>query len=137
MKRTALAALLSTAVLISVADAQTASVQHVSSNALEAAHVVEASPDHVLSAFGCTGITGGTTGFCIAYNAAAAPAGGALTAADVIDVCQFSSAVGCSFSRIPLGSQYPAGIVILLSSAVTPFTYTTGTETGFLWADYN
>ena len=36
----------------------------------------------------------------------------------------------------PVPVAYSTGIVILLRSAVTPFTYTTGTDTGFISADY-
>lgn len=120
------------------ARAQTASLTHASSQSLGTSLVVEANPNHVLSAFGCTAITGGAAGFCVAYSGATVPGTGALTAANVIDYCWFpTTAQGCSFSRIPLGAIYQAGIVILLTSAASPFTYTTGTDTGALWADYN
>ena len=79
--------------------------------------VVETNPQHVLSAFGCNSIAGGTAGTCIAYNGAAVPGTGSFTAANVIDSCSFTTAAGCTFNRIPLGVKYPAGIVILLSSA--------------------
>jgi hypothetical protein len=137
MKKLALAAALWLGLSAAAALAQTATLLHASSNALGNNLLVETNPQHVLSAFGCTAIAGGTTGTCIAYNAATVPGTGSLTGAQVIDSCQITSAAGCSFSRIPLGAEYSTGIVILLSSAVTPFTYTTGTLTGFLWADYN
>jgi hypothetical protein len=90
-----------------------------------------------LYAFNCTAITGGAAGFCVAYNATAAPSTGALTGTLVLDVCPFNSnTAGCSLSRIPMGVNYSAGIVILVTTATTPFTYTTGTDTAFISADY-
>jgi hypothetical protein len=91
-----------------------------------------------LMGFSCTAITGAAAGYCIAYNATAAPGTGALTGSLVLDTCSYaaSSPVGCSFSRIPNSIAYSAGIQVLCSSAVTPFTYTTGTNTCFIQADY-
>jgi hypothetical protein len=88
-----------------------------------------------LLGFYCTAITGGTSGFCIAYNGSSVPGTGALTGANVLDTCQIVSASGCSFSRIPASVAYGTGVVIILSSATTPFTYTTGVITGYLAAD--
>jgi hypothetical protein len=60
-----------------------------------------------------------------------------LTGTLVLDFCYFdTTARGCSLSRIPLAANYSAGITILLTSAVTPYTYTTGTDTGAISADY-
>lgn len=118
--------------------AQTATLQHASTAALATSLVVETNPQHVLSAFGCTGVAGAAAGYCVAYNAASVPSTGSLTGAQVLDVCYFAaSAAGCSFSRIPFGAMYSQGIVILLTSATSPLTYTTGTDTAFIWADYN
>ena len=94
--------------------------------------VVKASAGNLLG-FYCNAITGGAAGYCIAYNAASAPSTGALTGASVLDSCYFDgTAGGCSLSRIPTSIAASTGIVILLSSASTPFTYTTGTDTGFI-----
>lgn len=131
------ALLLSAAFFSQPAAAQTASLLHASTASLANNLLVEANPQHVLSAFGCAAIAGGTAGTCIAFNAATVPGSGSLTGAQVLDACEFNSVVGCTFSRIPQGTEYSQGIVILLSSALTPYTYTTGTITGFLWADYN
>lgn len=88
--------------------------------------------------FNCSAITGGVAGFCIAYNGASAPSTGALTAGNVIDFCEFgTTAAGCSFSRIPMAVNASSGIVILISSASTPYTYTTGTLTGAIEGDYD
>jgi hypothetical protein len=90
-----------------------------------------------LAGFNCTAITGGAAGYCIAYNAASAPSTGALTGAAVLDVCYFdTTARGCSLAHINGTVAYGTGIVILMTSATTPFTYTTGTDTGYISADY-
>jgi hypothetical protein len=111
-------------------------VPHASTSALGTSLVVKASPGN-LFAYNCTAITGGAAGYCIAYNATTAPSTGALTGTLVLDFCYFdTTARGCSLSRIPLAANYSAGITILLTSAVTPYTYTTGTDTGAISADY-
>ena len=112
-----------------------APVQHAPATILVTSIVAKASAG-VLYGFNCTGITGGGSGYCIAYNGAAAPSTGALTGSLVLDSCYFSGPGGCSMSRIPFGAAYSAGIVILVSSAASPFTYTTGTDTAFVSADY-
>lgn len=113
-----------------------AEISHASTTALGTSLVAKATAGN-LYGYNCTAITGGAAGYCIAYNGTAAPATGALTGANVLDVCYFgSSPAGCSLSRIPLGATYSAGIVILVTSAATPFTYTTGTDTAFISADY-
>jgi hypothetical protein len=87
--------------------------------------------------FNCTAVTGGAAGYCVAYDAASVPGTGALSGT-VIDVCYFdTTARGCSLAHIPNGVLTTKGIVILMTSAATPFTYTTGTDTGFISADYN
>ena len=88
--------------------------------------------------FNCTAIAGGAAGYCVAYDATAVPSTGALTGALVLDVCYFdTTARGCALAHIPNGVLTTKGIVILMTSASTPFTYTTGTDTGFISADYN
>lgn len=111
-------------------------VSHASTTALGNSLVVKASPGN-LYAFNCTGIAGAAAGYCIVYNGTVAPGTGALTGANVLDACFFdTTAKGCTLSRIPMGANYSAGIVILLSSAASPYTYTTGTDTGMITADY-
>lgn len=117
------------------AQAQTAT-NHAATTALSTSLVVKAVPGSLLG-FNCTGIAGATAGFCIAYNGTAAPSTGALTGSLVLDWCYFdTSARGCSLSRIPMAAYYSAGIVILMTSATTPYTYTTGTDTGAISADF-
>lgn len=132
MKRLAVALLATVATF--AAQAQT--LPHASSNSLVAALTVKTAPGF-LSDYNCTGITGGSAGFCIVYDSAFVPPTGALTGAQVIDFCYFdTTARGCSLSRIPLGISLTNGIQILMTSAATPFTYTTGTDTGAIEADF-
>jgi hypothetical protein len=110
-------------------------LSHAVSTALETAHVIKASAGNLYS-FQCVDITGAAAGNCIAVNAASAPGTGTITG--VIDACSFGTTTsGCSFSRIPIPVNYSTGIVILCSSAASPFTYTTGTDTCFIEADYD
>lgn len=106
------------------------------STALETSHVCKASAG-VLLGYYCN-VTGGAAGFCIVLNATTVPATGALTGAQVLDTCAFAAgAMGCSLDRIPIPRAYGTGIVILVSSAASPFTYTTGVLTAYISADYN
>ena len=90
-----------------------------------------------LAAFNCTAITGGAAGYCIAYNGTSAPSTGALTGSLVLDSCYFDTTPkGCNLSHIPNSIAFSSGIVILVTSAATPFTYTTGTDTAYIEADY-
>jgi hypothetical protein len=110
---------------------------HANSSALENSHVIKATSG-ILGNFYCTAITGGAAGYCIVYNGTSVPATGALTATNVLDSCYIpATATGCAFQHMPFPVYYSSGIVILISSAATPFTYTTGTDTGFISADYN
>ncbi len=121
--------------IVTISASPTGPDLHASSTSLVTSLVVKASAGSLLG-FYCNAITGGVTGVCIAYNNTIVPSPGALTGSKVLDTCTITSAAGCFLSRIPLGVDYDTGIVILLSSAATPFTYTTGTLTGFLSADY-
>jgi hypothetical protein len=121
--------------IVTISASPTGPDLHASTTSLTTSLLVKATPGSLLG-FYCNAITGGFTGVCIAYNAASVPSPGALTGAQVLDTCTITSTAGCFLSRIPLGVDYDTGIVILLSSAITPFTYTTGSLTGFLSADY-
>ncbi len=113
-----------------------AAISHASTTALGTSLVAKASAGN-LAGYNCTGIAGAAAGYCIAYNGTTAPSTGALTGANVLDFCYFdTTARGCSLSRIPLAAAYSTGIVILISSATTPYTYTTGTDTGAITVDY-
>lgn len=115
-----------------------AQTSHASTAALGTSLLVKASAGNLFGYY-CNAIAGAATGYCIAYNSATVPAANsALTGSLVLDNCYLDgTAAGCSLSRIPASIAYSAGIVILISSAVTPFTYTTGTDTGFIAADFN
>lgn len=126
------------AVLAGAAFAQTALFSHASTTALGTSLVVESNPQHVLASFNCTAVAGGAAGYCVAYNAAAVPSTGALTGAAVLDSCYFGTTpAGCSINYTPGGIEFSAGIIILLTSASSPYTYTTGVDTGAISANYN
>jgi hypothetical protein len=137
LRRTALSAC---ALLVS-ASVAFAAITPLYSNAVSSglvnALVVKANPG-TLSGFNCAGVAGAAAGYCIAYNGAAAPGTGALTAANVLDYCYFGTTpAGCS-RNYPAGSiGATTGIVILVSSAASPYTYTTGTDTAGVTAQYN
>lgn len=106
---------------------------HVQSTSLEASHIIKGSAGNLFG-FYCSAITGGTTGYCIANNTTTAPSNSAATTP--LDICYFTTAAGCSLSRIPRGVAYGTGITILISSNATPFTFTNTTLTGFISADF-
>lgn len=109
---------------------------HASTTALGTSLLVKTIAGALLG-FNCTGIAGAAAGFCVAYNSATVPSTGALTGAQVLDFCYFdTTARGCSLSRLPMAASYSNGIVILITSAASPYTYTTGTDTGAISADF-
>lgn len=111
-------------------------VSHASTTALSTALSAKTSAGDLLG-FNCTGITGGAAGYCVAYNGATTPSTGALTGANVLDFCYFdTTSRGCSLGRAPSQIAYSAGIQILVTSAASPYTYTTGTDTAAISADY-
>lgn len=105
-------------------------VDHPVTAALSASLVAKASAGN-LYGFNCKGVTGSSPGFCVAISANASPSNGASIAP--LDVCYFSGADGCALARnIP--DAYGAGIVVLVTVAASPFTFTTG-ATAFISAD--
>ena len=109
---------------------------HASTTALANNLNAKISPAFLLG-FNCSSITGGAAGYCIAYNGASTPSTGALTGTNVLDFCYFdTTARGCSLGRAPSMVFYNTGIQILVSSAASPYTYTTGTDTAAITADY-
>lgn len=108
---------------------------HKATTALGTSLVQTAGPADLVS-FNCTAITGGSAGFCIAYNGNAAPATGPLTGSLVLDFCYFDTTpTGCSLSHMGGSVAYSNGIVILVSSNASPYTWTTGTVTAAVSAD--
>lgn len=124
-----------TSIIVTPSSAATSATSQATTAALAASLAVKATPGN-LYGFYCNAITGGASGYCVAYNATAAPGTGALTGASVLDVCYFNGAAGCSLNRIPMPRNYSTGIVILVTSAATPFTYTTGVDTAYISADF-
>ena len=111
-------------------------MSHASTTALAASLAVSKTAGSHLADFYCTAITGGSAGFCVAYNAAV-PSAGALTGNLVLDFCYFdTTARGCSLSRLPNSIVYSADISILVTSNASPYIYTTGTDTAAIAADY-
>lgn len=111
-------------------------VTHAISTALANNLTVKAVSGNLLG-YNCTAITGGAAGYCVAYNSATVPATGALVGSNVLDYCYFDiTPRGCSLSRVPVSALYPAGIQILVTTAASPYTYTTGTDTAAISADY-
>lgn len=74
-----------------------------------------------------------TSGYMTIYNAASAPASGALTAANVLAFCYLPANGWADINRERLPIPGTSGIVVLLSSAADPFTYTTGLITGSIY----
>lgn len=133
MKRTLLASAALLGLMLGAADAQQA-VQHIPSTGLVNNLVVKNAPGSLVS-FNCTAVTGGAAGYCVAVNAVTAPSGGSSIAP--LDFCYFdTTARGCSLAHLPGAANYTTGIVVLVTSAASPFTYTTGTDTAAVSADY-
>ncbi|CAN2533392.1 hypothetical+protein [Methylocapsa aurea] len=76
-----------------------------------------------------------TAGFLVGYNATSNPSDGALTASLVID-CVALPANGTAIidNQPGPGTNYSAGIVVVLTSATSCYTKTTGTVSGFISA---
>ncbi len=113
-----------------------ATLSHASTTALGTSMIAKGAAGN-LASYNCTAIAGGSAGYCIAYNGTAAPSTGALTGSLVLDFCYFgATAQGCSLTHMPSTIAFSSGIVILVTSAASPFTYTTGTDTAAIEADY-
>jgi hypothetical protein len=125
------------ATAIAATSAAAGALTHLSSSSNTAVAFSAKATAGNLYGFNCTAVAGGAAGYCIAYNGTSAPGTGALTAANVLDFCFFdTTARGCTLSRIPMYVNYSAGIQILISSAATPYTYTTGTDTAAITVDF-
>lgn len=74
-----------------------------------------------------------TTGYCILYNATAAPGTGALTAGLVLAFQLLPASGYCDWTASNAPIVASAGAVVLISSATTPFTYTTGVITAAIY----
>ena len=74
-----------------------------------------------------------TNGYCILYNGTTAPGTGALTPANVLAFQLLPASGYCDLAKTNKPIAASVGAVVLLSSASTPFTYTTGTITGSIY----
>jgi len=95
--------------------------------------VLKASAGNLYS-INATSITGGSAGFLVAINASTVPTNG--TAITPLDFCYFNSLAGCSLSHGNLPVNYSTGIVVLVTTAASPFTYTTGVDTAAISGDF-
>jgi hypothetical protein len=106
---------------------------HAVTGALATSLVLKPSAGNLYSV-NATAITGGAAGFLVIVNATSAPAPGAITP---IDFCFFSAGLGgCSLFHGNIPINYSTGIVALITSAATPYTYTTGVDTAAISGDY-
>jgi hypothetical protein len=109
-------------------------VSHAATTALAASLSVKTTAG-ALFGFNCTAITGGAAGFCVVVNSATTPTAGA--AITPLDFCSFdTTARGCSLGRSPSQVAYSAGIQILVTSAASPYTFTTGVDTAAITGDF-
>lgn len=93
-------------------------------------------PGNNLYGFYCGNIVGSASGYCVAIDSATVPSNGATIVP--LDFCYFDTTPrGCSLAREPGPPRYytTGTIIILVTSASSPLTYTTGTDTGILSAD--
>ncbi len=114
--------------IVGPSSAAAAGITPVVSTALEASHVLKATPGNLYSVY-ASNLTGGATGFLLVLNATSAPGDGAVTPL----VCvPFSGGVAqAAYINMP-PAVFSTGIVAVVTSATTCFTKTTGVLTAFL-----
>jgi hypothetical protein len=111
-------------------------IGHAATSALGTSLLAKSSAGN-LWAVNCSAVAGATAGYCVVYNANSVPSTGALTGSQVLDFCYFgTSGQGCTISHNPFGAYYSSGIVVLVTTAASPYTYTTGTDTAAITVDY-
>lgn len=111
------------------------SLNHNQTSTTASSLIVKASAGN-LNGANCTGIAGAAAGYCVVINATTAPTNGATITP--LDACYFDTTPrGCSLAHINGSINFSTGIVVLVTSAASPFTYTSGTDTAFIEADYN
>lgn len=103
----------------------------VTSTALEATHVISTSKAGLCGVYAANSTA--TPGWLVVYNATTAPGDGALTGALVLDAIPLpaNGVASINYYGGP-PKAYSIGITVILTSAVTPFTKTTGVITGFI-----
>jgi hypothetical protein len=109
--------------------AAAAGIAPVVSAALEASHVLKATPGNLYSVY-VTNLTGGTAGNLQIFNATSAPTDGAVTPI----VCVPFNGLGLAEANYLPGppAVFSTGITAVISSATSCFTKTTGVLTGFV-----
>jgi len=98
---------------------------HGASTVLGTSLVAKAATGSLYGFYG-SAITGGSRGYCIAYNASAAPAPGLLTGTNVLSMNVISRTAAYHRARHTAWAS-----PILVSNAATAFTYATGTLARF------
>ena len=107
---------------IGVEDSATGGGVHAATGALASNLVLKAAPGALIDA-ACVGVSSSVAGYCVVINATAAPSSGA--AITPLDVCAYpAGATGCAISRAGAADSYSTGVVVLATSAASPFTYT-------------
>lgn len=98
----------------------------------EAAHTIKAFAGNLYSAYAVN--LSATAGFLVIVDQTSVPATGSIT--NVIDFCVLPANGQCSINSKPgPPTKYLNGIVALITSAASPFTYTTGTVTAAIHAE--
>lgn len=106
---------------------------HAATSALASSLALKASAGNLYSV-NATAVTGGAAGYLVVINAASAPTSG--SAITPLDFCYFNGVGGCSLSHGQIPINYSTGIVALITTAASPFTFTSGTDTAAISGDF-
>lgn len=109
------------------------SISHIATAALANSLVVKAGPGSLYNV-NCTSVAGNAAGYCVVINATVAPSTGAIVP---VDFCYIANAGGCSLWHTGGPLNFSTGIVVLITTASSPYTYTTGTDTAAIGVDFN
>jgi len=113
--------------------AASSAMSHGVTPAMASSLVLKASAGNLYSV-NATAITGGSAGYLVVVNATSAPTNG--SAITPLDFCYFNGVGGCSLSHGAIPINYSTGIVALITTAVNPYTYTSGTDTAAISGDF-
>jgi hypothetical protein len=106
-------------------------IASVVSTSAEASHIIKAAAGNLYSAY-AVNLTS-TPGYLLVFDAASAPVDGAVTPLDCAPLPASGSASVNYRSGPP--KRFATGVVVVVSSAATCFTKTTGTITAFISGD--
>lgn len=106
---------------------------HAATSGLASSLVVKAIAGNLYNV-NCTAITGNAAGYCVVINATSAPTTG--SAITPLDFCYAANTGGCSLTHADIPINYSTGIVVLLTTAASPYTFTSGVDTAAIGADY-